>query len=441
MPLDLAIPATTTDVTDALQSAIDRVSAAGGGRVALGAGTHITRGLRLKSGVDLHLAEGAVLKPVADYAAYAHTTVGVVAEDSDRGILVARDAERIALTGPGRIEAGGAAFITSTDAVMGTHVPAKLRPRVMVLENCRDVRLEGITVSQSPMWTLHFVRCVGVSVTNVNVDNDRIMPNTDGMVIDACEQVRIDNVRIATADDGIVLKTSIGADGKPVGVCRDIRVTASRVESKSCALKLGTESHGDFADIAFEDCVVVNSNRGLGLFSRDGGSMTNIRFARIAVDCHETPDGFWGSGEAITVTLVDRRPDTRPAGAIADIVFEDITGHQEGAINLVSTGPAGIHNVRLTRVHLAQVPGPLGTGTRYDMRPGPADLAPSPDAAGRANAWVKDASGRVVGIEDYPGGMPGLYAKGVSGLVLDDVVVTRPNGAGAGWNTETVLIA
>lgn len=437
MPLDLAH---ADDATQALQAAIDRIAAAGGGRLTLAAGIHVTRGLRLRSGVEIHLGEGAVLRPVADYAAYAHTTVGVVAEDSDRAMLVATDAERIALTGPGRIEAGGAAFIASTDAVMGTHVPAKHRPRVLVLENCRDVRLDGITVTQSPMWTLHFVRCAGVSVTNVRVDNDRRMPNTDGMVVDACEGVRVDNVRIATADDGIVLKTSLGPGGRPVGACRDVRVTASHIESQSCALKLGTESHGDFFDIAFEDCAVVASNRALGLFSRDGGRMTNIRFARITVDCHETPDGFWGSGEAITVNVVDRRPAVRPAGAISEVVFEDISGRMQGAVNLVAAAPAGIHALRLTRVRLAQVPGDLGTGRAYDLRPGPADLAPAPEAAGRANAWVKDESGRVIGLVDYPGGLPGLYAKGIAGLVLDDVTVTRPEGAAPGWNGETVVV-
>ncbi|MBP0573903.1 hypothetical protein J8J27_24710, partial [Mycobacterium tuberculosis] len=109
--------------------------------------------------------------------------------------------------------------------------------------------------------------------------------------------------RITTADDGIVLKTSIGADGKPVGACRRVDVRNSRLSSQSCALKLGTESHGDFADIRFEDCAIVDSNRALGLFSRDGGTMTGIRFTRITLDCHETPDGFWGSGEAITVNI------------------------------------------------------------------------------------------------------------------------------------------
>lgn len=440
MSLDLEIPAAATDATTTLQAAIDRVSAAGGGRVALGAGTHVTRGLILKSGVEFHLGDGAVLQPVADYDAYAHTTVGVIAEHSNRGILIAKDAVGIALTGPGRIEAGGVAFITSTDAVMGTHVPAKFRPRVLVLENCRDVRLDGITVMQSPMWTLHFVRCVDVSVTNIHVDNDRIMPNTDGMVIDACENVRIDNVKIATADDGVVLKTSIGADGKPVGVCRNIRVTASHIESQSCALKLGTESYGDFDDIVFEDCAVVASNRALGLFSRDGGEMRNVRFARISVDCHETPDGFWGSGEAITVNVVDRRPETRPAGAITGVVFEDIRGRMEGAVNLIAAAPAGIHDVRLTRVHLEQVPGTLGTGSAYDLRPGPADIAPAAGLTGWANAWVKGADGKVIGLTPYPDGMPGVYAKGISGLVLDDVTVTRPNGPGEGWNAETVVV-
>ena len=45
-------------------------------------------------------------------------------------------------------------------------------------------------------------------------------------------------------------------------------------------------------------------------------------------------------------------------------------------------------SLRLTRVRLAQVPGNLGTGRAYDLRPGPADLAPAHEAAGRANGLV-----------------------------------------------------
>jgi hypothetical protein len=52
---------------------------------------------------------------------------------------------------------------------------------------------------------------------------------------------------------------------------------------------------------------------------------------------------------------------------------------------------------------------------------------------------VKDASGRVIGLKDYPGGLPGLYAEGIDGLVLDDVTIRRPEGVPDGWNAETVV--
>ena len=147
-----------------------------------------------------------------------------------------------------------------------------------------------------------------------------------------------------------------------------------------------------------------------------------MRFSRIAVECHETPDGFWGSGEALTVTVVTRRPEL-PAGAVSGLVVEDISGTMEGAINLVSTIAGGINGVRLSRIAIVQRLGTLGTALRYDLRPTPADLAPPANASGRANAWTKGADGIVIGLVDYPGGLPGVFASGVEGLTLDRVVV------------------
>src|SRR4051795_4953179 len=100
----VAIEPAEGDDTGRLQAAIDGLSASGGGRVELKAGIHVCRGLQLRSGVDLHLAAGAILRPVPDYEAYAHTSVSVIAEKSDRGMIVAKDARRISLTGAGRID-------------------------------------------------------------------------------------------------------------------------------------------------------------------------------------------------------------------------------------------------------------------------------------------------------------------------------------------------
>jgi len=279
-----------------------------------------------------------------------------------------------------------------------------------------------------------------VIISGVTIDNDRRMPNTDGIVIDSCSGVEIRGAAIATADDGIVLKTSRRPSGAVLGPCRDVRVLDCHIESRSCALKIGTESHADFTDIAFRDCVIVRSNRALGLFSRDGGEISRVAFQRISVECAETPDGFWGSGEAITVTALDRVAG-RPAGLVRDLLFEDISGVMEGAINLVAEHQGGIADVVLRRVRLAQYPGRLGTGTRYDLRPTRFDLAPPAGAEGRANAYVKDAAGRVIGLVPYPGGMPALYASGATRLELESVEFERPSPLPSGWNARAMEIS
>ncbi|OAP36472.1 polygalacturonase [Sinorhizobium glycinis] len=432
------IRATGHDATAEIQSAIDQASARGGGRVSLLGGEHVSAGLVLKSGVELHLADDALLRSVPEYDAYRHTTVTVIAEKSNRGMIVARNAENVRITGPGRIEAGGEHFITGDDPDVGTFIPAEFRPRVIVFERCRGVGLDGLQVAGSPMWTLHLADCEDVTIRNVTVTNDRRLPNTDGIVLDACRRVLIEDCAISTADDGICLKTSAGPDGTAIGTCQNVMVRRCSVSSLSCALKLGTESFGDFSSITFEDCKISDSNRGLGLFSRDGGHMRNIRFSRIEVDCRETPDGFWGSGEALTVTVVDRRPE-RQAGAIENLLVEAISGRMEGAINLVSTSAAGIRNVALRGITLAQEPGPLGTGLRYDLRPTFADIAPSAEAAGRANAWTRGADGRILGLIDYPGGRPAIYLRGVEGLVAEGVTVKRPAPLPEGWNGEDIV--
>ncbi|MET3598846.1 polygalacturonase PglB [Martelella mangrovi] len=434
---EIRIPAETTPATARIQQAID-TAATGPVRVILETGRHKSAGLVLRSDVELRLEKNAELCFDADYDSYGR--VFVFAEESDRAMISASGASRIALTGQGRIMADSAAFVTGDDAEMGTRIPARFRPRLLVLDGCSDVSLSGITVTNSPMWTLHFVNCTHVSVHAVRVDNDRRMPNTDGIVIDACRDVRIAECDISTADDGIVLKTSLRDDGRIAGTCERVTVTACRVLSRSCALKVGTESFGAFRELTFEDCDIIDSNRGLGIFSRDGGTVEHVRFSNIRLECRETPAGFWGSGEALTINSIDRRPETRPAGKISDIVAENITGTMEGAINLYAECEGGIENVTIRNVSLRQAPGVFGTARAYDLRPTPADLETAPDEAGRANAWRKGPDGRVIGLVDYPGGMPVLFARNIAGLTCDNVTIERPVPLPPGFNDRSMLI-
>lgn len=435
--MTVVLPAGPGDRTELIQAALN--AAGSFRRVVLGPGRHICGGLRLGSNTELHLSKGARLWFQTRYAAFAQTSVSVIAEDSDRAMIVAAGAENIALTGQGVIFGGGSHYHLGNDASMGTLLPFEQRPRVVVLEGCDSVRIEGVRVEQSPMWTVHLVDCERVAIRQLSVKNDRRMPNTDGLVIDGCRDVLVEESDISTADDGIVLKTSARGGGT-TGPCERIAVRDCTVESRSCALKLGSESFADFRDINFEDCRISASNRALGIFSRDGGVIERVRFRRIVLDCRETPDGFWGSGEALTVNMLDRRPSGRPAGTIHDVVLEDVSGRMEGAINLYAERPGGISKVALNRVAIAQEPGPLGTAQRYDLRPSPADLSAVPGAEGRRNAWRKGSDGQVIGLERYPGGLPGIFARGLHGLSFKDVDILRPAALPEGWNREAVVL-
>ena len=114
-------------------------------------GVHHLGGVRLRSNLTIEVSEGAELHFISDYDAYAATTATVIAEESDRGMLVAREARNLAIVGGGRIFANGAAgFASGMDPEMGVLKAHKLRPRVLVLEGCIDVRIEDVRIDDAP---------------------------------------------------------------------------------------------------------------------------------------------------------------------------------------------------------------------------------------------------------------------------------------------------
>ncbi|MBB3406232.1 polygalacturonase [Rhizobium sp. BK316] len=424
-------------VDGGIQMALDTIAAAGGGTVFLRPGRHSTGALRLGSDVTLHIEDGAVLAFVADYERYSENTVSVYAESSNRAYIVAQGAMNIAIVGKGSIDGCGDAFHTGFDEGVGTFTPAAERPRVIVFEDCTNVRLEDVHITDSPMWTIHLVRCRDIVARGLRVSNNRQLPNTDGIVIDSCSDVTISEAVIRTADDGVCLKTSLSDKG--IGRCERIEISDSVIESKSCALKIGTESFGDISQIRFLRCRIENSNRGLGIFSRDGGKIEDVVFRDIELDCSETPDGFWGSGEPFTITKLTRRPE-RPSGAIRTVLVENVSGRSHGAVNLFAEEPGGIDGIVLRGIDIKMDEGPLGTAKRYDLRPTNADLAPPKGAEGRGNAWVRGQDGKIVGLFDYPEGLPGVFAQNVTGLELEDITIRRPEPLPAGWNPATTVL-
>ncbi len=427
-------PSRGADITDALQASIDTAHARGGGRVVLPAGVWDCGAVRLLDNTELHLSEGAILKASTDYADYVAGTVSVVAENSDRALITARGARNVAITGPGWIDGQGNAWCEGDTLVRGVRWAAEHRPRIIVLEACQEVRIHRLNIRAAPMWTIHLVGCRDVRVEDCVIRNDMLMPNTDGVNFDGCQDGLVRDCAIEAADDCICVKTSDVSDAALAQPSERITVTGCTLRSNSCAIKIGTETHRDIRDISIAECMIAESNRAFGVFSRDGGMIERIRFARSSVDCHWTPDGFWGNGEAVTINAVPRRPGRLP-GDVRDIVVEGIRGAMESAITLVGMPERPLRRISLEDLSLDQVPGTGSVVPELDLRPTAADLADHHDpAVGRRNAWMLDGNGRVIGLAPYPDGLPGLWAEHVDGLTCRSVEIRRPNPLPVDWN-------
>jgi polygalacturonase len=292
----------TTNDRAAIQKAID-ACAGGGGTVVVPAGDYLTGKIELRSRVTLLIEPGATLRQSPDKADYGGWGSG--------NLLVARDAEDIALVGFGRIHGTGTA---DYGRGRGGKDKPEFRTGILLFENCRNVHIRDLTILYSDAWTVHLRRCQGVFIDGLTIRNNYYRTNSDGIDPNSCRDVHISNCRITAGDDCIVLKAT---QAEP---CENVVVTNCTLETIATALKLGTESRGDFRDIHFSNCVIRNSTVGIGFFMKDGATMERVTFSNISIENPTT------SPEAIVPIFMDierRNPDSK-IGRIRDVSFRDI---------------------------------------------------------------------------------------------------------------------
>ncbi|WP_035343878.1 glycoside hydrolase family 28 protein [Dickeya sp. DW 0440] len=425
-----------TPDTTVFQQAIDDIAAQGGGTLVVQAGRYLLGGLMLPSHFCLQLDAGAELIASPRYNDFAQATTLSQAELSDRAFLYARGQRNITLCGKGKITGNADAYFCAKPDEQGYRLPAQHRPRIVVLEDCEQICLQDITIEQAPMWTVHLVSCRQVCVERLTVDNDMTMANTDGLNLDSCQDVRVSDCHLSAADDALCIKTT----AKPAAIQYPVqRITISHctLRSRSCALKIGTETFADVEDVQVSHCAIYDSNRAIGLISRDGGAFRRLRFSDITFECVAAPTCHWGKADPVFVSVRYRNPDILP-GVIEDVQFIRLSGVSEGAVNLHSTPPGYIRRVDVDQLTLKQRQSDSPEQGVYDIRP-PCNPQ-RPTGMGLDNAYLMNpVTGRAYGVEAYPGGLPALFAQGVRELTLRDIAIQRPAPLPAGWNPEAIV--
>jgi polygalacturonase len=207
----------TTLNTKAIQSAIDRMPA-GGGTIVVPKGVFLTGAIFLKPRVNLRLAGGAVLKGSTDIRDYPKLLTRIEGhfEPWIPALVNADQCDHLRITGPGTLDGSGQVFWSAFwDAFQGDPKTTNLsveRPRLMFIQNSKDVQVSGLRFTNSGFWNLQLYRCKNVVVekSRFEVPDGAQCPSTDGTDIDSCQNVTVRDCLYSVDDDCIALKGSKG---------------------------------------------------------------------------------------------------------------------------------------------------------------------------------------------------------------------------------------
>ena len=290
--------------TAAIQKAIDACHAAGGGRVVCGSGTFVTGSLLLKSGVELHVEQGCRLLGSADLKDYADFEASgfhgeFAPEGSSKSLIRAYDAADIAITGPGSIDANGLAFFNTAEYQWDVFFkkPATERPRLFMALRCKRVRLEDVSLLESPSWTVWLMACEEVRVHRIAISADQRMINNDGIDFDGCRNVIVSDSRFKTSDDCIVLRSIRQMLDQPA-VCENVTVSNCLLDSWCQGVRLGCPSDYAIRNATFSNLTIKSRANGINvenparyLVKGDTGSIEvrNILFSNCVIDCEQFP--------------------------------------------------------------------------------------------------------------------------------------------------------
>jgi exo-poly-alpha-galacturonosidase len=285
-----AIADATTINTIAIQKAIDACTAEGGGIVVIPKGIFLSGAIFLKKNVDLLIEKEGILKGSvnqSDYPQIATRWEGT--EMKFTAALVNADSlKNIKIWGEGTIDGSGDGWVLARQNRDTSRTTIRLgRPRLIGIQNCRNVEIAGLKLHNQAVWCVHILYCEDVLIDDLNITAAHNIPSSDGIDIDSSKKVRVRNCAIDVNDDCISIKSGKDEDGLRINrPSEDIIIQHCRFGYGHGGVAMGSETSGGIRNVLIKDCIAEAGNWAPIRFKSQpsrGGVVENITYQNFTL--------------------------------------------------------------------------------------------------------------------------------------------------------------
>ncbi len=236
-----------------------------------GPGVHEIGPVKIASGKTIYIAGGAVVRGVLlpdEKPTVERDWSGV---KNYANLFVAEGAKHIAIRGRGILDLRPLSWHART---------------AMVISNCEDVLVEGITVLDAPAWVVAVFGSKNVTVRNVKQICRR--ENSDGVDLCNTQDALVEDCFLRNNDDEVCVKTT---SPPPAQESRNILVRRCVIwNERARGLGITSETRENISGVTFRDCDIIHDFSGggdccsLAILVSDSGTMSDIVFEDIRVE-------------------------------------------------------------------------------------------------------------------------------------------------------------